>query len=378
MTQNTGEVHQLTYLSKLWVSKLCFMAFACSSRFRQGRANSHLGTGELHELAQDPDIRSPVRFSRGNLYREGQGTACRPRQLSPPDFVSGGHRHYVERAVKAHRSNQVDALLYFEQTVEISTVGDVVEADLIPVCQRFRRVSERPVAAQPVKQKVQKTDCASPRNFRGKVVAGPRSRPSGTRYSGDTTPKTNHPVSTSDGGCFRRFSVLNEARRACKDRATVADHPKDAKDGRNPPSPVHTGCNAEERSMNTEPTSHVYCCEFCVPGTTATGQFSWTSYAICCGVGTLCVCSEPPPTSKWGWSHPIWHMWWTLAEKTLDTLDDAAAFEVLISMSRELKNLSEAFHSLRHCRRLRSGVSTPRTNHPDDTEDGGGSAEPVS
>ena len=64
--------------------------------------------------------------------------------------------------------------------------------------------------------------------------------------------------------------------------------------------------------------------------------------------------------------------------RTLDTLDNTAAFEVLISMSRELENLGEAFHSLRHCRRHRSGVSTPRTNHPDDTEDGGGSAEPVS
>ena len=40
-------------------------------------------------------------------------------------------------------------------------------------------------------------------------------------------------------------------------------------------------------------------------------------------------------------------------------------------MSRELENLSEVFNSLRHCRGFPSGVSTPRTNHPDDTEDGG-------
>ena len=117
-----------------------------------------------------------------------------------------GHRHHVERAVNAYRSNQVDALLYFEQTVEISTDGDVVDAGLIPWCQRIRRVSERPVAAQPIKQKVQKTNCDSRRDFRGKAVAGPRSRPSGTRSSGDTTPRTNHPVQ---------------------------------RDSRNPPSPVH-------------------------------------------------------------------------------------------------------------------------------------------
>ena len=84
-------------------------------------------------------------------------------------------------------------------------------------------------------------------------------------------------------------------------------------------------------------------CEFCVPcdysqETTATGQSSWTSYAFCSGVATLCVCSEPPPppTTEWGWSYPSWHMWWTLAGNTLDTLDNTAAFEVLISMSREL------------------------------------------
>ena len=182
-------------------------------------------------------------------------------------------------------------------------------------------------------------------------MAGPRSRP-----SGDTTPRTNHPVQ---------------------------------RDGRNSTSPVHwqscgpTSCNAEGRSLNTESTSQAHCCEFCVPcdysqGTTATGQCSWTSYAFCSGWGTPCVGSEPPPTSEWGWSHPIWHMYWTLAEKTLDTLDNTAAFEVLSSMSRELENLSEDYHSLRHCRRLPSGVSSPRTNHPDDTEDGGGSAEPVS
>ena len=63
------------------------------------------------------------------------------RQLSPPDFVSVAivqsprmDIHYVERAVKALRSTQVDALLYFEQTVQISTDGDVVDADLIPWC----------------------------------------------------------------------------------------------------------------------------------------------------------------------------------------------------------------------------------------------------
>ena len=42
------------------------------------------------------------------------------------------------------------------------------------------------------------------------------------------------------------------------------------------------------------------------------------------------------PTSEWSWSHPSWHMWWTLAEKILDALGNTAAFEVLMSMSREL------------------------------------------
>ena len=54
MTQKTGEIHQRTYLSKLWVSKLCFMAVAGSSRLRHVRANSPLGMGELPELAQNP------------------------------------------------------------------------------------------------------------------------------------------------------------------------------------------------------------------------------------------------------------------------------------------------------------------------------------
>ena len=31
----------------------------------------------------------------------------------------------------------------------------------------------------------------------------------------------------------------------------------------------------------------------------------------------------------WSWSRPSWHMWWTLQEKILDTLDNTAAFEVL-------------------------------------------------
>ena len=59
--------------------------------------------------------------------------------------------------------------------------------------------------------------------------AGPRSRPSGSRSNGDTTPRTNHSVQ---------------------------------RDGRNPTSPVHwlscgsTSCNAEERSLNTGSTSH--------------------------------------------------------------------------------------------------------------------------
>ena len=65
--------------------------------------------------------------------------------------------------------------------------------------------------------------------------------------------------------------------------------------------------------MNTEKTSHTYYREFCVPcdcsqGTTATGQCSWTSNAFCSGVGTPCVCSEPPPTSEWGWSPELAHV----------------------------------------------------------------------
>ena len=50
------------------------------------------------------------------------------------------------------------------------------------------------------------------------------------------------------------------------------------------------------------------------------------------------------PTSEWGWSHSSWHMWWTLEEKILDTLDDTAAYEVRNSMLREMGNLSGAFH----------------------------------
>ena len=92
------------------------------------------------KLPRTPTSEAPVCFSRGSLHREGRGTACRPRQLSPPDFVSGAivqrprmDMHYVEMAGKAHRSTQVDAVLYFEQTVGISTDGDVVDADLIPM-----------------------------------------------------------------------------------------------------------------------------------------------------------------------------------------------------------------------------------------------------
>ena len=55
MTQKTGEIHQRTFLTKLWVSKLCFMTDACSSRFRHVRAKSPLKMGELHELAPPPD-----------------------------------------------------------------------------------------------------------------------------------------------------------------------------------------------------------------------------------------------------------------------------------------------------------------------------------
>ena len=47
--------------------------------------------------------------------------------------------HYVGRAVKAHRSTQVDAPLHFEQTVDISTDGDVVDADLIPMMQTIQK-----------------------------------------------------------------------------------------------------------------------------------------------------------------------------------------------------------------------------------------------
>ena len=46
-------------------------------------------------------------------------------------------------------------------------------------------------------------------------------------------------------------------------------------------------------------TSRAYCYEFCVPCdcsqvTTAAGQCSQISYAFCSGVGTPCICSEPP------------------------------------------------------------------------------------
>ena len=51
--------------------------------------------------------------------------------------------------------------------------------------------------------------------------------------------------------------------------------------------------------FNRKFTSLAYCCEFCVPcvcrqGTTATRQFAWTLFAVCCGVSTPRICSEPP------------------------------------------------------------------------------------
>ena len=50
--------------------------------------------------------------------------------------------------------------------------------------------------------------------------------------------------------------------------------------------------------LNRKFTSLAYCCEFCVlcvcrQGTTATRQCAWTLFAVCCGVSTSRICSEP-------------------------------------------------------------------------------------
>ena len=77
---------------------------------------------------------------------------------------------------------------------------------------------------------------------------------------------------------------------------------------------------------------------------------------------TLFLLFLKPPTFEWSWSHPSWHMWWALAEKILDTLDNTAACEVLSSMLREMVNLSGALHGLRCALCFSCSSSRPRSS----------------